>query len=370
MKKNFQEVKYVTSSFCFFQPDIKGAEMIELKKQARFSDISPLIYEVLWFFINPHTIENAIKKGLSKEAIDVCLNENLIIRYNSDEHQSVELWERHNWNRAAYLTFSQLNLEYSEQLKKKDALDLINQRRAFLKDYEKSNKYPKRFRPQSNKFIQLSSKKVVRSIDWEAVRQRRSVRGFSKEGVSLESFTELLIDATENVRIAESSKQKGDLYFLLNSFYSWLIIYVVVQGVEGLSPGVYYFDSEKMQLLLVREKVTDKSVSDCIQQQYWIKGGGFCLFIGAHWERYSWIYRHSRAYINLLIQLGEISEEFILAAYSKGLAGWMTPAVTEGKANQLCKISGATIDILYFMKFGKKAIRYAESGIKGARNYD
>jgi hypothetical protein len=124
--------------------------------------------------------------------------------------------------------------------------------------------------------------------------------------------------------------------------------------VSGVDRGIYFFDVEKMELKLIREGLEDTEVSNCIQGQEWIRGGGFSLLIGADWDRYSWIYRHSRAYINLLVQIGELSQEFLLPAYTKGLAGWMRPAVTESIASSLCQVQDDNVDLLYFMKFGNK----------------
>lgn len=191
-------------------------------------------------------------------------------------------------------------------------------------------------------------------IDLDAMYHRRSYRSFSKRAVPLASLANVLFEATRNIRIAEASKADGDEFYLLNSFYSWLNLYLVVQGVEGLGAGVYQYDPQDHALTdLGLAAVSNEQIGSAIQGQSWIGGGGFCLLIGVQWERYAWIYRHSRAYLNLLIQVGEFAQEVLMSAYSNGLVGWMTPAVGEGDFARLLSLEKGCEDITYFIKLGE-----------------
>jgi len=67
-----------------------------------------------------------------------------------------------------------------------------------------------------------------------------------------------------------------------------------------------------------------------------------------------WIYRHSRAYINLLIQAGELGQEIFMAANKYGLGGWGTPAVDEDMAASFLSYDSQQEDALYFLKIGQK----------------
>jgi len=201
-----------------------------------------------------------------------------------------------------------MDLDYLDNIKNTDnQLDFLKKRRSIINSYLKDEKYPKRFKPKGKEIILGSKPKYKNSYDFNSI---------------------------------------------LNSFYSWSVIFVYIQGVQGFKKGLYFYNIDNNSLILVDNKVNDLQISKSIQNQNWISGGGFCLLIGSDWERYSWIYRHSRAYINLLIQIGEISEEFLIEAYGRNISGWMTPAVSETLSNKMCKVYNKNIDMLYFMKFG------------------
>jgi hypothetical protein len=348
-------VNFITSPFLYFQ--LEGDTfLINVLTNDHYKEISSEMVDVLFFFLSTNTVEAAITSDINEGAIKVAIDLQFIIDVNSNNYRSMGLWEIYNWGRAAFLTFSQQNLKYSETIKENTKQsDLISQRRSLMSKYVSQSPYPSRYIPKSslsNIEIPISKKQ---DVDLNVMKSRSCSRSFKEDNITFEQFSNTITQATEDIRIAESSRWTGDNFFLLNSYYTWAVIYVVIQGVEGIKNGLYYYDPQKSTLMLLSENIDNVQLSDCIQGQSWIGGGGFSLLIGAQWERYSWLYRHSRAYINLLIQLGELSQDFLSVSYKKGLSGWMTPAVTEVKANILCQIPKAeNIDIIYFMKFGIK----------------
>ena len=48
-------------------------------------------------------------------------------------------------------------------------------------------------------------------------------------------------------------------------------------------------------------------------------------------RRMAWLYRHSRAYLHLLTQVGSLGQELLTAATELGLGGWTSPAVHESR---------------------------------------
>jgi hypothetical protein len=297
-------------------------------------------------------VAEAVESGTVEHVINLCIDNNLVL--NIDEYKGSSLWEDYGWSRAAYLTFSQQDLEYGDYKDGDPAkLELVNVRRNLMSEYLQRDPYPVRHIFNGGKKLKLVSDNK-NSIDISTILKRRSVRSFSDQSVDFATFSSILLEATVDIREAQAS-QMGDSFFLLNSFYAWTVIYVYVQAVDGVKTGLYFFDVEVSSLVFVHDDIDNSKVARLIQGQSWISGGGFCLLIGAQWDRYAWIYRHSRAYINLLIQAGELSEEFILASYKRGLGGWLTPAVDENLANELCLIDEkSNVDIIHFMKFGKK----------------
>jgi SagB-type dehydrogenase family enzyme len=317
-----------------------------------FNRISRDACQILGFFLDPHTREEAFAVGISNARVDEALEANLILEANSELAAAALQWETNNWSRAAFLVFSQMNLQYLEPHPEKaiQLRTLTEFRRRTIAEYQQRASYPAR-RSRRGSTITLSVPEKS-DFDLDALVSRRSVRSFSREPISFACFSRVLYEATTNCRDAEDSKSTGDPYFILNSFYSWLTLYVVVQGVDEIERGSYWYDPIEHQLVEIKSDVNDDQIKASIQYQGWIRGGGFCVFVGAHWERYMWIYRHSRAYINLLIQVGEFGQELLQSAYTNSLGGWLTPAVNESAAGDLFDLDTSQEEILYFVKLG------------------
>lgn len=347
---------FQTSPFAFEAPSNNDAPFINALTAQRYSSLDVQVLKGLWFFLEPTTLEAAEESGISREVLGALLQEKLILPCAGEDMRAASTWEASNWSRAAYLTYSQLNLLYSERGASANTLqDLVAQRRFTIESYLEAAPYPERFFVPDAPRLLLPRLPEMEANDLDALFTRKSCRAFSDKAISADAFSRILWSSTYNVRLAEESKKGGDPYFLLNSFYTWLTVFVAVQGVSGIPRGLYQYDPLAHELLLIREAFDDTEVSDCIQEQRWIRGGGFCVFVAAQWERYFWVYRHSRAFLNLLIQVGEYGEELVIASYSAGLAGWMTPAVHESLASDLFALRKAPVDCVYFLKFGVPA---------------
>lgn len=81
----------------------------------------------------------------------------------------------------------------------------------------------------------------------------------------------------------------------------------------------------------------------------------FSLFITATFERYQSRYRSSRAYMNLLLGLGELGQYLILAAHNFGFGACMTPALRDVEISELLGIDGRREEALYYIGVGVPA---------------
>ncbi len=278
-----------------------------------------------------------------------------IVEYESSSAKAAKRWEVSSWSRMVYLLFSQTDISYLESTDEMlDSKVVFDYRRKIINEYLDKSRYPAIVSPDCGAIVFPSGidGSAGTEIDIDLVHRRRSIRRYSKEKVQLDCLFRILRTATENIRIAEVSKQQGDPLFLLNSFFCWVKLYVVIQGVEGILPGTYWYDSIEEKLVRLQIEYDNLKLIDCIQSQNWVGEAGFCVFISAQWDRYQWLYRHSRAYVNLLVQLGEIGQEFLNAAYSEGLGGWLTSAVHETKSAHMLGLDENAEDVLYFIKFG------------------
>lgn len=347
----------VTSPFVFIHPRRREACAFVVgpgQEHHRYRQLSLEAFRIIYFFMTPSTPSDAAGAGIDETDIREALASGLLVSVDCPAYENMMLWEVRRWSRAAYLLFSQMDLEYLESVTDIKALpNLTIYRRKSIESYMTVGPYPEHHLINDANSRSLPYPEEQPDVfDLDALVNRRSCRDFSTAEIHLKQFSNTLFYSTSNVRMACESQVGGDPFYLLNSFYSWLEIYVAVQGVEDTARGLFQYDPLKHQLRLIREGVEDSEIIATIQHQNWIGGGGFCVFVGVHWERYMWLYRHSRAYINLLIQVGEYGQELLQAAYQSGLVGWMTPAVTESKAATLLGLDAQALDIVYFLKFG------------------
>ncbi|MCB5179009.1 nitroreductase family protein [Streptomyces antimicrobicus] len=346
----------VTSPLFFAHERLDGQTCaLGLATGTRMRSLSARAFQLLQAHLAPRTTAQSEAAGFSRAEREQALAAGLLVDADAPTTTDMFRWEDSRWSRAAYLLYSQQDLPYTEPVDGKTELSTLSDfRREQIAGFQSEAAYPERFRvdPVAEYHLPVPEQPITYSLD--AMLARRSVRKFAATGVDTTTLGALLHHATANVRMAEDSKAGNDPYYLLNSFYTWLHLYVVVQGVEGVPRGVYQYDFARNSLLATGAQPTDEEIASVIQGQNWIGGGGISVFVTVQWDRYQWLYRHSRAYLNLLIQTGEFAQELLQAGYQLGLTGWLTPAVAEGRAASLLGLdrTGADADAIYYLKLG------------------
>ena len=349
----------VTSPFFMLCPAASDASAVDLLGGQKFSGLTLRALDICHFFLQPRSLEEALGRGFGSDEIEAAIYSGILVGSDHPGLPAVSLWEERGWSRAAYLVFSQQNLEFADDTpahSESSLSELTAVRRERVREYLAERPYPPRRWSARGPIVSLPpAVDIAPSID--ALFRRRSVRRFDTEPIALDTFANILHTSTRNVRGADRSMANEDPYYLLNAFYSWLDIRVVVQGVKGLARGVYQYHSGEHVLYPAGTAPTDADIANCIQGQMWIQGAGFCVFIVVDWERYMYLFRYSRAYINLLIQVGEFAQELLQASYAVGLGGWLTPAVDETIAGSMLALDDEREDAMYFIKIGPPAAR-------------
>jgi hypothetical protein len=341
----------------FFAHEQRGGQQcaLGLATRERLRCVGERAWQLLHFHLEPRSTEESEAAGFTAAECEEALGAGLLVAADAPSTTDMLRWEENRWSRAAYLVYSQQDLPYVEPVGRGRGLSTLSEfRRRQIAGFQDEGGYPERFwvEPVAEYPLPVPKEPIRYSLD--SMLGRRSVRKFAATPVSAQTLGALLHHATANVRLAEDSKADGDPYYLLNSFYTWLHVYVAVQGVEGVPRGVYQYDFARNTLLATGLSASDEELAGTIQGQNWIGGGGVSLFVTVQWDRYQWLYRHSRAYLNLLIQVGEFAQEVLQAAYQLGLVGWLTPAVAERRAAGLLGLDrvSADADALYYMKLG------------------
>lgn len=214
-----------------------------------------------------------------------------------------EYWEKYNWSRAGALCLT--------------ALDDLPAKSIVCLDEDKT--------PQ------------LSSLDFAALLKRRSLRFFSKAPISSQQLERVLTDVTKML------KRKV-----------WIDAYVLIQKVDGYERGSYKIDKKTNRLIQTKAGLDKKKLLECLRGQWWVEGGGACLFFVISWKKLmSKRNDYSRGYIDMLLRLGEIGQEVVHSVYKEKLGCWMTPALHETLAAEILGTDTAAEEAMYFIKIGK-----------------
>ncbi len=166
---------------------------------------------------------------------------------------------------------------------------------------------------------------------------RRSVRRFSREPLPRRVLEAVLAPAGVLLRQLPH-----------------LRLYVAVQEVEATERGVYAYRSDG-SLMLLRNRLEDRTMM-AVSHQYWALGTGAVMFIGVCWQDLAEVHGGGPdAYLTLLTECGRVGHAAVLAAAVHGAGTWMTPALDEQKAAEMCGLidaDGTGGDLLYMVKIG------------------
>jgi SagB-type dehydrogenase family enzyme len=186
----------------------------------------------------------------------------------------------------------------------------------------------------------LSSKTSVE----EALSNRRSVRDYGKDSLSIEEISQLLW-AAQGITVrwgGRTAPSAGALYPLE--------IYVVVGEVKGLLPGLYHYDPAKHSITKkadgdLRQKLTEASLD-----QDEITKAPATFVITAVYERTMKKYRE-RGIQYVHMEVGGTGENIYLQAETLGLGTVFLGAFEDEKVK---KVLGVKEEPLGIMSVGKK----------------
>jgi len=102
--------------------------------------------------------------------------------------------------------------------------------------------------------------------------------------------------------------------------------YTIARRVEGLSPGIYHFESDRSTLARVRDIGPSFSFGDLLGGQSFADDLSAAVIITCRLDKLMWKYSQSRSYRVALIEAGHLSQNLQLLATDSGLLTWPTAA--------------------------------------------
>lgn len=209
--------------------------------------------------------------------------------------------------------------------------------------------------PSCGKAIPLDKPLTVAADLSSVLESRRSLRDFCQDKpLSIEELS-FLLWASQGVqkivpgRATFRSVPSAGARHPLETF-------VLANGVQGLAPGLYWFDALGHQLkeFSLSPEFADAAVGACLDQDF-VKTAGATFFWVAVAERTTWRYSE-RAYRYFFLDAGHACQNLYLAAESIHAGACAIAAFDDDKLNRLLHLDGTSVFAIYAAAVGRKPL--------------
>jgi len=185
---------------------------------------------------------------------------------------------------------------------------------------------------------------------WKTLKERRSIRDYSPAPLSLKDLSNLLW-ATQGI----TEKAFAPWYRTAPSAGALHPIdtYLVVNRVEGMEPGVYFFEVVEFALTLRRAGDFSGSIAQAALNQEIAQSAAVVFVWVAVIPRSRQKYRQ-RAYRYIYLDCGHIAQNLYLAATALGLGCCGIAAIFDDEVNDLVGVDGQEETAIYLATVGRK----------------
>ncbi|MFX1496915.1 MAG: SagB/ThcOx family dehydrogenase [Promethearchaeota archaeon] len=205
--------------------------------------------------------------------------------------------------------------------------------------------------PDAVRIIKLPTPKFDKKISfWDVILNRKSIRKFKNNPITLPQLSLLLFGITGLTRIFpqfafRTVPSAGGLYPIET--------YPVINNVEGIERGIYHYNIPNHSVELLREgDFRSEIMRGCLDQQL-----AFNSALNIVWtaiiERSKWKYLQ-RCYRYIYMDVGHIGQNFYLIAEALGLGACTIGAIYDDEINKSIGIDGVTETAIYVGVIGKR----------------
>lgn len=220
-------------------------------------------------------------------------------------------------------------------------------------DWENKPKIYKTY-PKAIKSIRLPEPQFDHGIKfWEVIKNRKSIRNFEKDPLSLEDLSLLLFGMAGITRnfpqfAFRTTPSAGGLFPIET--------YVLINNVSDIEQGIYHYNIQYHSIECIKlGDYRKESMSGCLDQ-IMVYNSAITFIWTAIIERSKWKYLQ-RCYRYIYMDVGHIGQNFYLIAEALGLAACTIGAIYDEELNNLLEIDGVEETVVYVGITGKKVIR-------------
>ena len=186
----------------------------------------------------------------------------------------------------------------------------------------------------------------------KAIEERRSVRAYSDEDLTLEELSWLLW-CTQGVRDVvgrPATLRNVPSAGARHAFETYLL----VNRVDGLKPGLYRFLASEHKLVeeSLEKNIADEVTAACLRQNFVKRSAVTFLWVAVSY-RMAWRY-HERGYRYMHLDAGHVCQNLYLSAEAIGSGACAIGAYNDDELNELLGLDGEEQFVIYVATVGKK----------------
>ena len=178
------------------------------------------------------------------------------------------------------------------------------------------------------------------------LQNRKTCRNFSGQSMTLQDLSTLLFASfglihgnlwsesnhsnLQIIGMRKSSPASGGLHAEE--------IYVAAYRVSDLAEGIYHYRTQDHKLTLISPGDFEEKIISANYKQFYSRGLSCGFYLTSRLDKLWWKYKHSRALKPALLDLGHVSQTFLLTATALNLQTWITAAFEEKQVNDLLQL--------------------------------
>ena len=180
------------------------------------------------------------------------------------------------------------------------------------------------------------------------IKNRRSIRNFSKKALTLEQLSYLLwastgIQQKEHGFEFRTAPSAGALYPIET--------YIVINNVKNIAKGVYHYNIKNHCLEEIKTGDFRTDIAEAALNQQMCYHAAVVFVLAAIFNRSKCKYRE-RAYRYIYLDAGHIAENLALSATSLQLGSCQIAALFDDEVNELISIDGKNESTIYMSVVG------------------
>jgi SagB-type dehydrogenase family enzyme len=192
-------------------------------------------------------------------------------------------------------------------------------------------------------------KPILTTIDLnEAVKNRKSIRNFSNQPITIEQLSYLLwvstgIQRREHGFVYRTAPSAGALYPIET--------YIIVNKVEDIPKGIYHYNIRDHLLEELKQGEFGKKTAHAALDQQICNDAAVVFIWTAIFNRSKWKYSQ-RAYRYIYLDVGHIAENLALASTGLKLGSCHIAALFDDEVNDLLDVDGIEESTIYMTVVG------------------